>query len=99
MQTMSLPVILRHEAENDIREIYEYLEKFGQAQEFAMRLRTVLDRLEQNPELHGLVWKNVRAIRLRKFLYVMYYIVYTDRVEVLAIIHGSRNVSVWKSRT
>jgi plasmid stabilization system protein ParE len=44
------------------------------------------------------VWQDVRAARLRKFRYVVYYVVLTDHVEVLAVLHGSRDESTWKSR-
>jgi plasmid stabilization system protein ParE len=57
-----------------------------------------LERLEATPELYGVVWQDVRAARLRRFQYVVYYVVHSDRVEVLAILHGSRNPSVWQSR-
>ena len=50
------------------------------------------------PELHGVVWRNVRALRLRKFTYVVYYRVHDDRVEVLAVMHGSRDASAWQAR-
>lgn len=95
---MTLPLILRWEAEEDIREIYEYLEPIGQAQKFAETLRGALDRIEHFPQLYGFVWQDVRAVRLKKFKYVLYYVVQDDRVEVLAVIHGSRHESAWKSR-
>ena len=95
---MSLPVILRPEAEKDIQEIFGYLEQFGQGQKFSERLHQMLLRLEAQPELYGFVWKDVRAVRLRKFLYVVYYVVFSNRVEVLAVLHGSRHESTWQSR-
>jgi plasmid stabilization system protein ParE len=63
---MSLPVILRPEAERDLREIHEYLKQFGQSKAFAKRLQQVLLRIEDQPELYGLVWQDVRAVRVRK---------------------------------
>jgi plasmid stabilization system protein ParE len=96
---MSLPVILRPEAERDLREIHEYLKPFGQSEPFAKRLQQVLLRIEDQPELYGFVWQDVRAVRVRRFLYVVYYIVLIDRVEVLAILHGSRHESAWQSRS
>ena len=50
------------------------------------------------PEMFGVIWRNVRAARLRPFTYVVYYRVHDDRVEVLAVLHGSRRASAWKSR-
>jgi plasmid stabilization system protein ParE len=52
---MTLPVVLRREAEEDIQEIYDYLEPSGRAQTFADSVRATLDRIEQFPELYGIV--------------------------------------------
>jgi plasmid stabilization system protein ParE len=48
--------------------------------------------------MYGIVWQNVRAARLRRFTYVVYYRVHDDRVEVLAVMHGSRDASGWQAR-
>lgn len=97
---MSLPVILRPQAEVDIEAIHEELERLqsGLGQRFAVRLRAVLERVEAMPELYGIVWQDVRAVRLKGFRYVVYYAVFPDRVEVLAVMHGSRDASAWQSR-
>ena len=50
------------------------------------------------PEIHGIVWRNVRAARLRRFTYVVYYCVHADRLEVLAVVQGNRDAAVWQSR-
>ena len=97
---MSLPVILRPLAEADVVEIFGDLEfiRVGLGKRFLARLREVLERIEWMPELHGVVWQDVRAVRLRKFRYVVYYVALSDRVEILAVVHGSRDESAWKSR-
>jgi hypothetical protein len=50
------------------------------------------------PEMYGVVWRNVRAARLRQFPFVVYYRVHDDRVEVLAVMRGSRDASAWQGR-
>jgi hypothetical protein len=50
------------------------------------------------PESHGIVWMNVRAARLRRFTYVVYFRVHIDRVEVLAVVQGNRDAAAWQSR-
>jgi plasmid stabilization system protein ParE len=97
---MSLPAILRPEAEADIRTIYGYLEqvRLGLGKKFLSQLTEVLERIESFPELYGVVWQDVRAARLKKFRYVLYYVIFQDRVEILGVIHGSRHESAWKSR-
>lgn len=97
---MSLPVILRHEAEVDIQEARDQLEtvRVGLGTQVLARVREVLARIEKMPELHGKVWQDVRAARLKQFRYVVYCIVLEDRVEVLAVLHGARDPSSWQAR-
>ena len=96
---MRLPLILRSEAEADAQAAYDLLEaaRAGHGRQFIARLQKVFERIEAMPELHGIVWHDVRAARLKQFRYVVYYITFTDRVEVLAILHGARESSVWQS--
>jgi len=97
---VSLPVILRHEAEVDVQEARDQLEAVpvGLGAQVLARVREVLARIEKMPELHGKVWQDVRAARLKQFRYIVYFIVLADRVEVLAVLHGARDPSSWQSR-
>lgn len=97
---MSLPVILRHEAEVDIQEARDQLEavRVGLGNHVLARVREVLARIEKMPELHGKVWEDVRAARLKQFRYIVYFIVVADRVEVMAVLHSARDPSSWQSR-
>ena len=97
---MSLPVILRPEAEADIESIHNELEavRAGLGGQFVARVRGALAHIEAMPEMYGVVWNDVRAARLRQFRHIVYYIVFTDRVEVTAVMHGSRGSSAWQSR-
>ena len=97
---VSLPVILRPLAEADIRETRENYEaiQVGLGDRFVDRVREVLERIELMPQMYGVVWQDVRAARLRRFRHVVYYVAFADRVEVLAVLHGARDASVWQSR-
>jgi len=97
---MSLPVILRPEADADIQATHDELERSqaGLGARFVARVRETLERIEAMPETYGLVWQDVRAARLRKFRHVVYYVVFANRVDVLAVMHGSRDASAWQSR-
>jgi hypothetical protein len=66
---VSLPVILRHEAAVDIQEARDELEavRVGLGNQALARVREVLARIEKMPELHGKVWEDVRAARLKQF--------------------------------
>jgi len=97
---VSLPVILRPAADAEISTTYHELEeiRIGLGQRFLASARVVFERIEDNPELYGLIWQDVRAARLKRFRHVVYYVVLDDRIEVLAVLHGSRDSGVWQSR-
>ena len=97
---MTKPVLLTPEATADVREAHSALQatRAGLSDRFTSQLAEVLARLEATPELYGVLWQDVRAARLRRLRYLVYYVVHADRVEVLAVLHGSRDTSTWKSR-
>jgi plasmid stabilization system protein ParE len=97
---MSLPVVLRPEASQDAQEARDYLEaqQAGLGQAFLDRLNETLAGIAAMPEMYGIVWRQVRAARLRRFTYVVYYRIHPDRVEVLAVMHGGRQASAWRAR-
>jgi plasmid stabilization system protein ParE len=93
-----LPVVLRPEASRDAEQARDHLEaqRAGWGQAFLDRLNEALARIGAMPEMYAVVWRNVRAARLRQFTYV--YRVHDDRVEVLTVMHGSRDASAWQAR-
>lgn len=84
---MSLPAILRHEAELDIQKARDQLEaiRVGLGNQVLARVREVPARIKM-PELHGKVWEDVRAARLKQFRYIVDFIVPADRVELLVVL-------------
>jgi plasmid stabilization system protein ParE len=97
---VSTPVIFRPAALADIERIYDELDQVraGLGEQFAARLRNVLELIEAQPRLYGVVWEDMRAVRLRQFQYVLYYVTSEARTDVLAVVHGARKDSSWKSR-
>src|SRR4051794_16702813 len=97
---MSFPVIMRPQAEADVVETFGDLEfiRAGLGKRFLARLRETLEQIEWMPEMFGVLWENVRAVKVQKFRYIVYYVVLPDRVEILAVLHGSRDEATWQSR-
>jgi toxin ParE1/3/4 len=97
---MSLPLIVRPPAQNDIRQAYDFLNDASQGlgDRFRQQLELAFRRIESNPKMCGCVLEDVRAVRVKKFRYIVYYVEFSDRIEVLAVIHGSRHESAWQSR-
>jgi len=72
---MSLPVVLRHRAAEELLAACDYLE--AQREGLSIRLigevRRVIDRISTHPELHGLVLKDIspgccQAVSIQRFL-------------------------------
>jgi plasmid stabilization system protein ParE len=97
---MSRLLILRDEADEDLTAIYEYLLNVSERtlHKFEARLDALFDRILEMPFVYAKVWRTVRAVRVRGFQYVAYYIVRSKWVEVIAVVRGAQESSVWKSR-
>ena len=66
--------------------------------DFFAALEVVYRRLETAPEIHQVIEQNVRRALLRRFPYAVYYIVFPDHVEVIAVQHCHRDPAAWRSR-
>ena len=66
--------------------------------DFADRVQEVFDRIAANPLLHATVLADVRKAVVMRFPYCVYYRTEVARVEVIAVFHTSRDLSIWQSR-
>ena len=59
---MSLPVILRTEAQAEFDEAFDWYEnqRPGLGVDFAERVQEVFDRISANPHIHGVVFQDIR---------------------------------------
>ena len=97
---MSLPVVLRAEAEAEFDEAFDFHEtaRPGRGVRFANLVRRVFLRIDARPQAHRVVMANVRRAVVPKFPYCVYYRADATRVEVLAVFHTSRDPSIWQGR-
>ncbi|WP_026452641.1 type II toxin-antitoxin system RelE/ParE family toxin [Aequorivita capsosiphonis] len=89
-------------AQKDADEIYEYYHLLNStlANRFLHSLYSELDALIENPELYQLKYKTTRVRYLKKFPFGIHYRVVDEKfIEVLSIIHTSRNPETWKKRS
>ena len=70
----------------------------GLGYKFLDRLDDALARIARTPEIHAIAYRNARLTLIRKFPYVLCYLFENETVYVLAVFHGHRDPSVWKSR-
>ena len=97
---MSLPVVLRAEAEAEFDEAFDWYDsqRVGLGPAFAAEVQRVLDGIAANPLMHRTVLADVRKAVVRRFPYCVFYRPHADRVEVIAVFHSRRNPSVWQGR-
>jgi len=92
---MNRPVLLRDEAADDLIQTRDELNArvAGLGSRFLLRVRQTFQLIETMPEAFGVVHGEARAVRVKKFQHVVYYLVFPDRVEVFAVLHGGRDPS------
>ncbi|HET6572421.1 MAG TPA: type II toxin-antitoxin system RelE/ParE family toxin [Fimbriiglobus sp.] len=97
---MSLPVVLRDEAQTEFDEAFDYYEgqRSGLGVTFVERVQKVFDRIAANPKLHAVALADVRKAVVTGFPYCVYYRPDDTRVEVLSVFHTSRDPSIWQRR-
>jgi plasmid stabilization system protein ParE len=98
---MSLPIIIQPEAEEDIASAYGWYERQqpGLGRRFLDQLTAAFTRVADGPGMYDLIWEDVRSCRLRRFPYLIYFRIQPERIEVLAVLHGSRHPETWQDRT
>ena len=97
---MSLRLVVRPEAQGDLlaaRAWYDQ-QRPGLGDDFSDAAEELLDRIAATPKLYPATLKDVRRAKLRRFPYIVYYRMLADCVEVIAIVHGSRNSQTWQDR-
>ena len=96
---MSLPLAFHAQVRDEVDEAYAwYQQRAGLGEDFLSAVQEVLDRIQQNPQMYGVVYRDVRRGLLRRFPYGVFYRVETNRVLILAVYHSRRDPQGWQSR-
>lgn len=97
---MTASIYLRPEAEQDIEEAAAWYEDQadGLGHEFIDEVLVTLNRLAALPSLYPAIHRNTQRALTHRFPFGLYYRVESEQIVVVAVMHGSRNPSRWKSR-
>jgi plasmid stabilization system protein ParE len=97
---MNLLTAFRPEAEADVLETRDWYEQqqHGLGDSFRDSLDQIVVRIQTMPQMYAVVFRDVRRGKLRRFPYVIYYRVLPNRIEVIAVLHGSRDPRLWQER-
>lgn len=97
---MTLAADFRPEAVADVVEAKRWYEEqeTGLGDSFATSVEQIVDRIKSMPRMYPVAHRDVRRGQLRKFPYLIYYRVHPNRLEVVAVLHGSRDPRLWRER-
>ncbi len=87
---MSLSLVVKDGARVDITEAFRQYSlvssQLGEA--FLDRVDEAFERICSGPEAYGRVLGEIRQMRLRRFPYVVSYLVEDEQISILAVLHG-----------
>jgi plasmid stabilization system protein ParE len=97
---MSLALVFHPSVRIDMDDAYTWYETQnpGRGEDFLSSVQKVLDRIQNNPEMHARIYGDVRRCLTRRFPYGVFYRVEADRICIVAVYHAKRDPAGWKSR-
>ena len=98
---MNYKVIIRPEAEYDLKEAFSWYEdkRKGLGHDFLLQVDAGLRFIERNPEIHSAEYKETRKHLIKRFPYKIIYLIEEEKIVILALIHTKRSPSLIKKRT
>ena len=93
-------LIIKPFAESDAAEAVAWYQNIseGLGDEFLAALQKKILAIQNNPDHFQLVHKNIRRALTERFPFAIFFIVESDTIYVLAILHTMRSPAIWKKR-
>jgi toxin ParE1/3/4 len=93
-------VVFRPEAERDLIEARDWYDnkRNGLGTEFLAEAGRTIEKVGESPGWYETRWRNVRSCQLNRFPYLVFFRVLDDRIEIVGVLHGRRDDSVWRKR-
>jgi plasmid stabilization system protein ParE len=97
---VSLALHFHPRVRTEMDEAYAWYEsqRAGRGEDFLAAVREALDQIQEYPEMHPTVHRDIRRILIRRFPYGVYFTVGASHIWVIAVYHGKRDPAGWKSR-
>lgn len=97
---LTLRISIRPEAKAEIERAHSWYEdrRPGLGQESLLALDAVLLRAAQSPDTFPLIARRTHRAVLRRFPYLVFYVVERERLVVTALFHGHRDPEQWADR-
>jgi plasmid stabilization system protein ParE len=97
---MNHKIIIRPEAELDIKEAFSWYEdkRKGLGYDFLLQVEAGINFINRNPEAHPTEYKNVRKHIIKRFPYKIIYFLTREEIIIIALLHSKRNPELIKKR-
>jgi plasmid stabilization system protein ParE len=97
---MTPRLFVRRAARDDMAEAFRWYEarSTGLGHEFLRAVRVTFAAIARGPDQYAIVVDDIRKAPLRHFPYVIYYVVLSRGVSVIAVMHGRRHPRRWQTR-
>ena len=97
---MALPVVWVPEVGEDLKEALAWYENIhlGLGARFALAAEAVANAIAESLSRFQVAHKRLRRAGVRRFPYGIFFEVETNRIVVIACMHGRRNPNQWKIR-
>lgn len=101
LKELKYTVLVRPEAEHDLKEAFIWYEekRAGLGFDFLLNIQASFEYLERAPLTFPEVYKNVRRSFIKRFPYKIIYRVNQSSVTVLGVIYGGRNPQYFNQRS
>ncbi len=95
-----MKIILHPLSEQDLDESIKHYEEIDKnlKEKFIKELDFTFNQIKLNPKLYPLVTTYSHKKVMQKFPYIVYYTIYDNTINILAIFHTSRNPYTLKKR-
>ena len=96
-----MPILIRPAAAADIDEAFLWYERqqTGLGEEFLKAVQSALENVVAHPTRYPVVHRETRRALLHRFPYGIFYRVYSERIVVVACMHGRRDPRRGRSQT
>ena len=97
---MKRKVIVRPEAEQDIREAHAWYLRISPslADEFSSAVDQAISLASQNPLAFALIHSSLRRVLLKRFPYALFFVAEESKIVVVGVLHQTRHPRVAKRR-
>jgi plasmid stabilization system protein ParE len=97
---MKHKVIVRPEAEDDLKESFSWYEdkRRGLGYDFLLQVDAGINFIKRNPEIHPIEYRGTRKHLIKRFPYKIVYLKEEEKIVIVAVIHGRRRPDLIRKR-